>query len=258
MELSTEVLQSLQLAGDAASVPDKCFSPLVTRVLKDCSSASAGPRAIASKPSVTGKPLPGLNAGIFKQVYAALYTMVLEASKHDLDHSNFRHVMLRGRTLLFLAEVKGHLRSPEVDVQKPCNRNISSAVLEECKYTPDRIEVFAKAFEAAKPQLRASLSDVGSQFPHIVDVDWRLDYYIKNNHLDKVNEPTYLVTLKTEEGDGQGTKDIQFACSIEQLQVIKKPSVPGISSLTEDGMTSFLVVLFFRRLYAPLIGSRYH
>lgn len=182
MELSTEVLQSLQLAGDAASVPDKCFSPLVTRVLKDCSSASAGPRAIASKPSVTGKPLPGLNAGIFKQVYAALYTMVLEASKHDLDHSNF------------------------------------SAVLEECKYTPDRIEVFAKAFEAAKPQLRASLSDVGSQFPHIVDVDWRLDYYIKNNHLDKVNEPTYLVTLKTEEGDGQGTKDIQFACSIEQLQ----------------------------------------
>ncbi|KAJ8038185.1 hypothetical protein HOLleu_19190 [Holothuria leucospilota] len=36
-----------------------------------------------------------------------------------------RHVMSRGRTLLFMAEVKGHSRSPEVDVQKPCNRNIS-------------------------------------------------------------------------------------------------------------------------------------
>ncbi|KAJ8041989.1 hypothetical protein HOLleu_12945 [Holothuria leucospilota] len=36
-----------------------------------------------------------------------------------------RFVMLRGRTLLFLAEVKGHSRSPEVDVQKPCNRDIS-------------------------------------------------------------------------------------------------------------------------------------
>ncbi|KAJ8036660.1 hypothetical protein HOLleu_20703 [Holothuria leucospilota] len=37
--------------------------------------------------------------------------------------------MLRGRTLLFLAEVKGHSRSPEVKVQKPCNRNISRFVM---------------------------------------------------------------------------------------------------------------------------------
>ncbi|KAJ8026482.1 hypothetical protein HOLleu_31309 [Holothuria leucospilota] len=37
--------------------------------------------------------------------------------------------MLRGRTLLFLAEVKGHSRLPEVKVQKPCNRNISSFVM---------------------------------------------------------------------------------------------------------------------------------
>ena len=34
-------------------------------------------------------------------------------------------IMLRGRTLLFLVEVKGHLRSPEVKVVNPCNRDIS-------------------------------------------------------------------------------------------------------------------------------------
>ncbi|KAJ8023001.1 hypothetical protein HOLleu_38055 [Holothuria leucospilota] len=33
--------------------------------------------------------------------------------------------MLRGRTLLFLEEVKGHRRSPEVKNRKPCNRVIS-------------------------------------------------------------------------------------------------------------------------------------
>ena len=31
----------------------------------------------------------------------------------------YRLVMLRGRTLLFLVEVKGHLRSLEIKLQKP-------------------------------------------------------------------------------------------------------------------------------------------
>ncbi|KAJ8021495.1 hypothetical protein HOLleu_38726 [Holothuria leucospilota] len=35
-------------------------------------------------------------------------------------NGGYRFVMLRGRTLLFLVEVKGHLRSPEVELQKPC------------------------------------------------------------------------------------------------------------------------------------------
>lgn len=54
-----------------------------------------------------------------------------------------------------------------------------SAILEDCKFDPDRIEAFIKAFEVVKQELRAVLSNIGSQFPHIVDVDWRLDYYLK-------------------------------------------------------------------------------
>ncbi|KAJ8022275.1 hypothetical protein HOLleu_37122 [Holothuria leucospilota] len=37
--------------------------------------------------------------------------------------------MLRGRTLLFLKEVEGHRRSPEVKNRKPCNRVILSFVI---------------------------------------------------------------------------------------------------------------------------------
>ncbi|KAJ8049954.1 hypothetical protein HOLleu_02926 [Holothuria leucospilota] len=37
--------------------------------------------------------------------------------------------MLRGRTLLFLEEVEGHQRSPEVKNRKPCNRVISRFVM---------------------------------------------------------------------------------------------------------------------------------
>lgn len=177
MELSSEVLEGLSLVGNSAHVSDKCFNPLITRVLKDCRDTS-GPSEIA----LAGKPIPGLNAAVFKQSYAALYTFVLEAAKHNADQSDV------------------------------------SAILEDCKFDPDRIEAFIKAFEVVKQELRAVLSNIGSQFPHIVDVDWRLDYYLKNNHLDKMNEPVYFITLKTEEGDQQGTKNIQFSCSIEQLQ----------------------------------------
>ncbi|XP_071811789.1 COMM domain-containing protein 3-like [Apostichopus japonicus] len=177
MELSGEVLEGLQLVGNSAHVSDKCFNPLISRVLKDCRDTD-GPSEIA----LTGKPVPGLNAAVFKQAYAALYTLVLEAAKHDADRSNV------------------------------------SAVLEDCKFAPDRIEAFSKAFESAKPELRALLSNIGTQFRHVVDVDWRLDYFLKNNHLDKMNEPVYMITLKTEAGDQQGVKNIQFSCSIEQLQ----------------------------------------
>ena len=38
----------------------------------------------------------------------------------------YSFVMLRGRTLLFLAMVKGHLRSPEVKNEKPCKHDLSS------------------------------------------------------------------------------------------------------------------------------------
>ncbi|KAJ8027535.1 hypothetical protein HOLleu_32702 [Holothuria leucospilota] len=37
--------------------------------------------------------------------------------------------MLRGRTLLFLVEVKGHLRSPEVKRRKPRKHDISRYVI---------------------------------------------------------------------------------------------------------------------------------
>lgn len=46
MELSSEVLEGLSLVGNSAHVSDKCFNPLITRVLKDCRDTS-GPSEIA-------------------------------------------------------------------------------------------------------------------------------------------------------------------------------------------------------------------
>ena len=59
--------------------------------------------------------------------------LVIAISQDSLDR-RFSYLvcgffMLRGRTLLFLVEVRGHLRSPEVNLRKPrkmaCKHDIS-------------------------------------------------------------------------------------------------------------------------------------
>ena len=55
-----------------------------------------------------------------------LVNMISRDSNHwHFSYLVYRFVMLRGRTLKFLAKVKGHLRSAEVKSQKACNRSIS-------------------------------------------------------------------------------------------------------------------------------------
>ncbi|RMX39196.1 hypothetical protein pdam_00013534 [Pocillopora damicornis] len=39
-----------------------------------------------------------------------------------------------------------------------------------------------------------------------------------NNQMEKVNKPTYLITLKTEEAGKTKGEDVQFSCTMEQLQ----------------------------------------
>lgn len=126
--------------------------------------------------------ISSVDAAALKQAYAGLVTLILEAVKMDCDSSSI------------------------------------SSMLEDCKWSSDRIEYFTKHFLECKPELEALLARTGSSFPHVVDVDWRLDYYIKNNQMEKVNKPTYLITLKTEEAGKSEGKDVQFSCSMEQLQ----------------------------------------
>lgn len=116
---------------------------------------------------------------VTKEAFFALTTLVLEAARTDAD-------------------------SPAI-----------SAVLEECKFTPDRIQAFTTLYNSYKTQLRATLARVGPALSHVVDVKWRLDYYLKNNHVERVNRPVYLIDLKLQEDH---TNAVQFACTQEQLQ----------------------------------------
>ncbi|KAH9524688.1 COMM domain-containing protein 3 [Bulinus truncatus] len=126
--------------------------------------------------------LKDINKDILKAAYSGIVTLIIEAAKHDSTEQNL------------------------------------SSLLEDCKFTPDRIDAFNKIFLSQKSHIQLLLGKVGSSFPHIVDVQWRLDYYIKNNNLEKIDSPVYIINLKTEIPQEQKVQDVQFSCTLEQLQ----------------------------------------
>eukprot|EP00794_Sanderia_malayensis_P003488 gene3488-3986_t len=126
--------------------------------------------------------MAGVNLVQLKQCCYGILTAIYEACKTNADKSSF------------------------------------SSVLEECRWTPDRIEFLTKKYEECKDGIQIELARIGTSHPHVVDIDWRLDYYIKNNHLDKINEASYLISLKTQETGVKLGEDVTFTCSFDQLQ----------------------------------------
>lgn len=128
------------------------------------------------------KEFTSKDPAVVKEAYAGLVAMVIEAAKQDTDIESL------------------------------------SSLLEDCKFPPERIKEVSETYQKNKPALQILLGSVGRTPAHIVDVDWRLDYYVKNNHMEKVNEAVYLITLKTELPSLKELQEVQFSCSQEQLQ----------------------------------------
>jgi len=177
MELSEGTLRGLCLIGEEAKMPAAAYKEFLTVVFKDVSS-----NLETSISKLADYPnLSKMDQSILKEAYSAALIVVLEASKFNLD-------------------------SPGLTV-----------ILEDCKIDAKRIELFLKGYESKKTDIRAMLGASTFNLPHIVDVDWRLDYYVKSKKLEKVNKLEYLLELKTQENDGK-EENIMFSTTVEQLQ----------------------------------------
>lgn len=69
--------------------------------------------------------------------------------------------------------------------------------LDDAKVPADRVEYIAKQYNNNRTALRNMLATHTFGFPQIIGVDWRLDYHIKSNSLEKINEPVFMVQLNT-------------------------------------------------------------
>uniref|UniRef100_A0A8C8D7D7 COMM domain-containing protein 3 n=1 Tax=Oncorhynchus tshawytscha TaxID=74940 RepID=A0A8C8D7D7_ONCTS len=99
-------------------------------------------------------------------------------------------------------------------VKQNADKSTISACLEDVGFDAERTEVFYTTY-----QYFGYRFSLGRCPPHINDVSWRLEYCIKNGHVHKVNEPSYLISLNVENANNGGSsEDLHFSCTMEQLQ----------------------------------------
>ncbi|MBN3304788.1 COMD3 protein, partial [Amia calva] len=83
-------------------------------------------------------------------------------------------------------------------VKQNADKSTISTFLEDLKCDGERIDVFYNEFQKNKSNLENILTSIGRCPPHVCDASWRLEYKIKNSHVHKVNQPSYLITLNVE------------------------------------------------------------
>ncbi|KPP72954.1 COMM domain-containing protein 3-like [Scleropages formosus] len=154
------------------------------------------------------------------------FSTLVEASFHSLLHSDSSHTVLDNVDLeridqALLKHCHGALTTCTLEcVKQNADRATISTCLEDLKFDSERIDVFYSLYQKNKSDLENIMSSIGRCPPHIIDASWRLEYQIKNSHLHKVNQPSYLITLNLENGGTRSTEELSFSCTMEQLQVL--------------------------------------
>ena len=77
--------------------------------------------------------------------------------------------------------------------------------------------LFSVEYQRRFTILRTKLAQTSFHFPHIVDVQWRSDFLVKTENQERLNAPSFLVKIKVMDEKGE-LKDIQFTCTLDQLQ----------------------------------------
>ncbi|KAK3515876.1 hypothetical protein QTP70_034741 [Hemibagrus guttatus] len=108
-------------------------------------------------------------------------------------------------------------------VKQNADKSTICSCLEDLRFDSERVEAFYELHQVITSfKVCCMLSDFIDRCPpHITDVSWRLDYCIKNSHVHKVNQPSYLISFNTENGTNNGApSELNFNCTLEQLQVL--------------------------------------
>ncbi|XP_066912247.1 COMM domain-containing protein 3-like [Clytia hemisphaerica] len=125
--------------------------------------------------------LQGVDSSVAKQAFYGLNTLIVEAARKNIEEAEIR------------------------------------SLLEECKWPNDRQDPLLDKIKVIRRELQMNLVRTDSSYPYIFDVDWRVDYCIKSNQVEKLNDSSYMVSLKTQEPNNK-EGNVEFFCSVDQLQ----------------------------------------
>ncbi|XP_069942414.1 COMM domain-containing protein 3 isoform X2 [Cherax quadricarinatus] len=96
------------------------------------------------------------------------------------------------------------------------NTSVLTSSLEDLNWPADRIAEVVREIESCRHLIHSRLASLGTYPPHIVDVDWKLNYQVRSSAGQEGGGAMYLVTLHTEESQGKRGK-VTFSCSLAEL-----------------------------------------
>ena len=129
-----------------------------------------------------GQGLAKLDRILLKQCHAALCSAILCSARADADAETFQ------------------------------------STLEDAGVPPQVAAAASSRYEKEKTSLRGVLGGIsGLRPPQIVDITWRLDYYMRSSVVERINKPIYFIRLETRTRDGQ-PGSLEFAATVEELQ----------------------------------------
>uniref|UniRef100_A0ACB8FV13 COMM domain-containing protein 3 n=1 Tax=Sphaerodactylus townsendi TaxID=933632 RepID=A0ACB8FV13_9SAUR len=147
---------------------------------------------------------PGcFSARAYAALLQAAFRSLLSGQAHHqaaLDHPDLEHI---DPAVLKFCHAAAATCIVEAGKHR-AERAVISTYLEDCKFDRERIEQFCTEYQKNKDSLEILLGR------YVTEVD--------TNQLHKNYHPAYLMTLNVEGSDSRSHPDLNFSCSMEQLQ----------------------------------------
>jgi hypothetical protein len=138
-----------------------------------------------------------ISNNVFKEIVDYTFVTLTTSESKQSDHASLiaalSYVIYEGAKLNYKALELGN-------------------VLEEDVVKQDRVKYICEGFEGKKSNLRNAMNQSSFHFPHLIDLDWRLDYIVKTSDLQKTDETLYTIQMKLSDGK---TKII--SCTLSEL-----------------------------------------
>ncbi|XP_045468764.1 COMM domain-containing protein 3 isoform X2 [Harmonia axyridis] len=95
-------------------------------------------------------------------------------------------------------------------------------LFEECNIIETRLNIYVNLYSNRKKGIEITLMNIGRQAPHIVDVDWKIDFVIKSSSLEQDEGPLFRIGFTMEKFDEEEmckkNQHLNFICNSQEMQ----------------------------------------